>query len=115
MTKKIRLVIAGNEYYINTEENESYIRDLAAELDARITAMSNKNPHLSTTMTAVLLALEYSDANHQLSNEIAELNSALQHATEDTACATVEANEALREIERLNRENLRLRELLTEK
>ena len=58
MLKKVRLVIAGNDYYINTDEDEDYIRSLAAKLEKDLTAMSNGNPCLSTTMAAVLNSLQ---------------------------------------------------------
>lgn len=115
MQKKIRLVIAGNEYYINTDEDESYIRSLAAKLDRDLSVMVNANPCLSTTMAAVLCALDYSDACSQRDRTIEQLRDEARHAVADSASATVEANEAIREIKRLNEENLRLRRQLEQK
>ncbi len=115
MLKKIRLLIAGNEYYVNTEEDEEYIRGLAAKLEKDLTAMSNGNPCLSTTMAAVLCALQYSDECSQRERTIEQLKDEARHALADSASATVEANEALREIKRLSEENLRLRRMLENK
>ena len=114
LTKKVRLVIAGNEYYVNTDD-EGYIRTLACELDSQISAMSRNSPCLSTTMAAVLCALDVSDKSEQLKKEIERLERELRRAVADTASATVEANEAVREIERLSRENMRLRGIAAEK
>ena len=115
MLKKVRLVIAGNDYYINTDEDEDYIRSLAAKLEKDLTAMSNGNPCLSTTMAAVLCALEYSDECSRRDRIIEQLKDAARHAIADSASATVEANEAIREIKRLSEENLRLRRMLENK
>ena len=114
MTKKVRLVIAGNEYYVHTDD-EGYIRTLASELDNAMSTVAKKNPCLSTTMAAVICALEISDREAQLKKEIERLEREVRRATEDTASAPVEANEAVREIERLSRENARLRAVLSEK
>ena len=115
MLKKVRLVIAGNDYYINTDEDEDYIRSLAAKLEKDLTAMSNGNPCLSTTMAAVLCALEYSDECSRRDRIIEQLKDEARHAIADSASATVEANEAIREIKRLSEENLRLRRMLENK
>ena len=115
MLKKVRLVIAGNDYYINTDEDEDYIRSLAAKLEKDLTAMSNGNPCLSTTMAAVLCALEYSDECSRRDRIIEQLKDEARHAVADSASATVEANEAIREIKRLSEENLRLRRMLESK
>ena len=115
MLKKVRLVIAGNDYYINTDEDEDYIRSLAAKLEKDLTAMSNGNPCLSTTMAAVLCALEYSAECSRRDRIIEQLKDVARHAIADSASATVEANEAIREIKRLSEENLRLRRMLENK
>ena len=115
MLKKVRLVIAGNDYYINTDEDEDYIRSLAAKLEKDLIAMSNGNPCLSTTMAAVLCALEYSDECSRRDRIIEQLKDEARHAIADSASATVEANEAIREITRLSEANLRLRRMLENK
>ena len=108
MQQKIRLVIAGNEYYVNTDD-EQHIRELAADVDRRLTDMSRENPCLSTTMAAVLCALQLRDEKSQCDRDIAELKDRVRRAEADSASATIEANEAVREIRRLTDELLRLR------
>ncbi len=115
MDSKIRLVIAGNEYYINTDESEEYIRSLSNEIEKSIDSLSRNNPCLSTTMAAVLCALEYCDKCHKNNEEIARLNSEVKKAIADSASSSLEASEAIKEIEYLSAENLRLRELVAEK
>ena len=109
MPKKLRLEIAGNEYYVNTDD-EQHIRELAADVDRRLTQMNRENPCLSTTMAAVLCALQMGDEKGQCEREIAELKDRVRRAEADSASATIEANEAVREIRRLTDELLRLRQ-----
>ena len=108
--QKVRLTIAGNEYIVNTDEEERYIKDLAAEVDRRLTTLMNENPHLSTTMAAVYCALDLCDERSRRDAEIEALRERVRRAENDSASATVEANEAVREIRRLTDEVLRLRQ-----
>ena len=113
MSKKIRLTVAGTEYYVNTDESESYMREIADKVDVRITSLSKANPFLSTTMAAVMCALQFCDENKKLEAELSETKRALKGATDLSACSSLESDEARREIERLNRENMRLRDKLS--
>ncbi len=113
MAKRIRLVVAGIEYYINTDEAESYMRAVGETVDARIAELSKNSPCLSTTMAAVLCALQYCDDCNKLTEEVAALRQQLKQTQEESACAGLESGEARREIERLNRENIRLRDKLS--
>lgn len=115
MASKIRLVIASNEYYVNTDDSEEYIRALGDEIEKSIEKFSRNNPCLSTTQAAVLCALEYCDKCHKNNDEIARLNGEVKNAVADLASSSIEASEAVKEIEYLSAENLRLRELVSEK
>ncbi len=115
MAKRIRLVVAGIEYYINTDESEAYMRAIGEAVDNRIDELSKSSPCLSTTMAAVLCALQYCDDLHHLNEELAAVRQQLKITQEESACAGLESGEARREIERLNKENLRLRNLLAGK
>ncbi|MBQ2705069.1 MAG: cell division protein ZapA [Clostridia bacterium] len=113
MSKKIRLTVAGIEYYVNTDESEAYMREIANKVDVQMTSLSKGNPFLSTTMAAVMCALQFCDENKKLETELAETKRALKRSTEESACSSLESDEARREIERLNRENMRLRDKLS--
>ena len=108
--QKVRLTIAGNEYIVNTDEEERYLKDLAQEVDSRLAALVRDNPHLSTTMAAVYCALDLCDERSRRDAEIETLKERVRRAENDSASATIEANEAVREIRRLTEEVLRLRE-----
>lgn len=113
MSKKIRLTVAGIEYYVNTDESEAYMREIADKVDVRMGSLSKDNPFLSTTMAAVMCALQFCDENKKLEAELNDTKRQLKQATEQSACSSLESDEARREIERLNRENMRLRDKLS--
>lgn len=113
MSKRIKLTVAGIEYYINTDESEMYMNSIAGVVNERIKSLSAANPCLSTTMAAVICALQFCDENKKLEGELAGLRLDLKQVNEQSACTSLESDEARREIERLNRENIRLRDMLS--
>lgn len=113
MAKKIKLHIGGQDYYINTDDDENYIRAISNELEGRINEMAQQNPYLSSMMVAVLVALEYCDESKKIQQKIEQMQGAIKETSEDSVCSYLEADEAKREIERLNRENIRLRNLIS--
>jgi cell division protein ZapA (FtsZ GTPase activity inhibitor) len=115
MANKIKLCIGGQDYYINTDDDENYIRAISNELEGKITALTRQNPYLSATMAAVLVALDYCDQSKKALRQIERLNDDVKERDERSACSYLEADEARREIERLNRENIRLRNRLANK
>ena len=106
---KVNVTIAGNEYIVNTDEEERYIRELADEVERRLTKLMEDIPQLSTTMAAVYCALDLCDERCRRDAEIEQLKERLRRAENDSAAATVEANEAVREIRRLTDELIRQR------
>lgn len=115
MANQIKLIVGGIEYLINTQENESYIQNLGDELNRRLDSLTRENPYLSTTMVAVLAALEYCDESKKAHADAENLRQQMKGYVEDAACARLEADEARREIERLGRENQTLRSRLSER
>lgn len=109
MSNKIRLTVGGIEYTITSDDEESYVRKVGDQLNKRLDELSRHNPFLSTTMVAVLAALEFCDDSLKATAECNSLKMELKRAVEDAACARLEADEARREIERLGRENRLLR------
>ena len=105
MSNKIRVKVGGMEYCLNSDDDELYIKNLAAELDRRLDAIAKQSPFLSTTMTAVVAALEYSDQAKKQSRENDELRQDLRRALEDTACAKLEADILRRKLAHYEGEN----------
>ena len=105
MSNKIRVKVGGMEYCLNSDDDELYIKNLAAELDRRLDSIAKKSPFLSTTMTAVVAALEYSDQAKKQALENEELRQDLRRALEDTACAKLEADILRRKLAHYEGEN----------
>lgn len=80
MANKIRITVGGIKYSVISDDSEEYLKELGRELELRLDYFAKKNPFLSTTMVAVLAALEgYDNAkkaqleNEQLKSEINRL------------------------------------------
>jgi len=103
---KIKLQVGGIEYVLNSNDDESYVRYIGEEVHHRLEVLKEQNAYLSTTMIAVLSALEYCDEAKKANMDAEKLRQQLKSYVEDAACARLEAEEARREIERLNKELL---------
>ena len=109
MANKIKIVVGGVDYIVYSDDNEEYLRGLGDELGRRMDLLASSKPFLSTTMVAVMTALDYLDQNKKLAAEIDKLKVQIKDRSEDSASARIDAEEARREIERLSRENSALR------
>lgn len=111
MKSKVRLNVCGMDYYITSEDEESYIRAIGDEVDRKMSDMMAGNTNVSTTMAAVISALSYADDAKKAQETADGLRAQIKDYVEETSRARLEADEAKREIERLRRElqGLRLR------
>ena len=58
---RVRLEICETEYIVTSEEPESYMLELGAQLDRDMRTLMNNDSRISTTMAAVLAALNNAD------------------------------------------------------
>lgn len=109
MANKIRLNVGGIDYIINSNDDEEYVRNIGTELNQKLRSLAEECPYLSTTMVAVMAALEYCDTAKKAEKSCDKLKSQHKLASEELACLRLEVDEARREIDRLSRENRQLR------
>lgn len=111
---RIRLNICGAEFALTSDDSESYIHAIAEEVEAGITEMVEKNPHISIATAGIISALNYCDAQHKAEDAADNLRSQIKDYLEDSSRARTEADEARREVERLKKEMQTLRARLSE-
>lgn len=101
MEKKVhKLLIAGEEYRIVSDESTDYMQELAHELDTKMTGIL-RGSRVSTTQAAILVALQYADEAAKNSGNADSLRSQLKSYLEDSAQAKSERDFYKRELERL--------------
>lgn len=98
MANQIRFKIGGMEYAVMSDDDELYIKSLAAELDCKINDLARKNPFLSTTMVAVLAALDACDAAKKQAIENESLRLEIKGLLEQSARLRLEADSANRKL-----------------
>ena len=101
MDKKLhKLLIAGEEYRIVSDESSEYMQELAHEVDAKMTTIL-RGSRVSTTQAAILVALQYADDALKNSGSADSLRSQLKAYLEDAAQAKSERDFYKRELERI--------------
>ncbi len=102
--EKIRLLIAGEEYNIGTDDDLDYVAKLGEELDKKISTLLRDNARISVTQAAIVTALEYADAAKKSETVSENLRTQIQEYLEDAARARTDAEISKRELERLSKE-----------
>lgn len=96
---QIKFTVGGIQYCVNSDnEDEAYIKGIASELEQQMDAIAKKSPFLSTTMVAVLAALDAYDYAKKANNQIEKLKLELKSAMEQSAISRLEANRLEREL-----------------
>jgi cell division protein ZapA len=66
MKKELTIQLAGQTLTIRSDEDESYVADLAASVDSQIRDISRGQPGVSTLSLALMAALTMADEVHKL-------------------------------------------------
>lgn len=77
-SKKIAVTVAGQSFYLKTEQNEEYLVSLAETLDGRIEAMREANPSLTALKAAVLISMELLDDYKKLEADYEEFRKEME-------------------------------------
>ena len=70
MMNQIRLTVGGVKYTVKSDKNAEYLNALGNELEDRLRRITKRNPTLSTTMVAIIAALEASDEAKKAKDEL---------------------------------------------
>lgn len=105
MANKIRFTVGGICYSIYSEDSEEYIHEIGRELERKMDKLARNNPFLSTTMVAVLAAMDATDALKKTEAQNAELLKEIKALSERCAIARSDADHAVRQLEELKRKN----------
>lgn len=92
MSNKIRLKIGGMEYSVTSDDDAAYIISLGAELEKKMNSVRAKSPFLSTTMAAVMTALEALDESKKQQAENEKLRLENKRLLEESAMARLDAD-----------------------
>lgn len=101
MANIIRMKIGGIEYSITSDDDSAYIKGIASELERKLNEVKKKSPFLSTTMAAIVTALECMDEKKKTEAENESLRLDIKKLLEETACAKLDAELYKRKLDEL--------------
>ncbi len=102
--RKVKIDIVGSTYTLTTTEPEGHVHDLADEISADIKGLMDRNPTLSLNDALVLCTVSYLNEYKKEHNNADHIRSQLKEYLGDTARARMEADEANRRAEKLQKE-----------
>ncbi len=114
MKNRVKVVICGKTYPIQSEETPSYVTNLAKDLDKRINDFMDENPTVSVTAAAVMVGLELMDESFRAVADGDHIRAQIKGYVEESANARLEADQLHREINMLKKENEMLKKKLDE-
>lgn len=113
--QKVKVTIAGGEYFIVTQDSVERLEELAEELDKNIQSILAENANLSLTQAAVLSALNFSDAYKKADESADSLRGQINGYIEEATRAKFEQTQTEKEVQRLKAEIQRLEKILATK
>ena len=98
---KVRFTVAGMDFCILTNDNEEYIRSLAAKVDEKISRYVKDSSGISMTQAATLTAMEYADENRRKENILDNIKEQLKSYLDDAAKTKAERDSYKEKYEQL--------------
>ncbi len=99
---RVALYIGGTEYFLNSDEDTNYVVKVGHEVDRKISDLLEQNSRISTTAAAVFAALDFCDKNFKAEESAQNLRNQIKEYVDDSNRARMEADEARKEVARLN-------------
>ncbi len=90
MSGTIKLTVGGITYAVKGEGSQEYLNGLGNELERKMARFARQNPTLSTTMIAILAALEFCEEAKQAKSENEKLKQELSYALKDPVQLRIE-------------------------
>ena len=105
---RIKIILAGKEYAIQTEESVSYVKQLAESLNTKIEEFMQQNEALSMTSASMLVALGLMDDCIKAASDKDNLRKQVIDYLEEATRSRTEITELKKEIESLRQKNAML-------
>lgn len=112
MMNRVKVVLCGKEYVLQTEDAPSYVYQLAKALEKRISDITENNPRVSAHSAVMMVALSTMDEMTKANNSIEVIRSQVKEYVDEAGKARLERDAALREIEVLKAKVEQLENLL---
>lgn len=105
---RIKIILAGKEYTIQTEESGSYVKQLAESLNKKIEEFMQANESVSMTSASMLVALGLMDDCIKASSDKDNLRKQVIDYLEEATRSRTEITELKKELDALHEKNAML-------
>lgn len=112
MMSRVKVVLCGKEYVLQTEDAPSYVYQLAKTLEKRISDITENNPRVSSHSAVMMVALSTMDELTKANNSVEVIRSQVKEYVDEAGKARLERDAALREIDTLRAKIEQLENLL---
>ncbi|WMJ21811.1 cell division protein ZapA [Paludicola sp. MB14-C6] len=102
---KIKIVLCGKEYTIQTDESVSYVKKIAEALDSRIEDFMSQNETVSVTSASMLVSLGLMDDCMKAASDKDNLRKQVIDYLEEATKARTQIMELKKEVEALRQQN----------
>ncbi|HAG13333.1 MAG TPA: cell division protein ZapA [Ruminococcus sp.] len=99
MINRVKVVLCGKEYILQTEDAPSYVYQLAKNLEKRISDITENNPRVSAHSAVMMVALSTMDELTKANNSVEVIRSQVKEYVDEAGKARLERDAALREID----------------
>ena len=99
MMSRVKVVLCGKEYVLQTEEAPSYVYQLAKTLEKRISDITETNPRISAHSAVMMVALSTMDELTKANASVEVIRSQVKEYVDEVGKARMERDAALREID----------------
>lgn len=99
MINRVKVVLCGREYVLQTEDAPSYVYQLAKNLEKRISDITENNPRVSAHSAVMMVALSTMDELTKANNSVEVIRSQVKEYVDEAGKARLERDAALREID----------------
>ncbi len=99
MMSRVKVVLCGKEYVLQTEEAPSYVYQLAKTLEKRISDITESNPRISAHSAVMMVALSTMDELTKANASVEVIRSQVKEYVDEAGKARMERDAALREID----------------
>ena len=96
---RVKVVLCGKEYVLQTEEAPSYVYQLAKTLEKRISDITEKSPRISAHSAVMMVALSTMDELTKANASVEVIRSQVKEYVDEAGKARMERDAALREID----------------
>ncbi len=101
MLNRVKVIICGREYMLQTEEAPSYVYNLAKLLERQITEIIENSPRASIHSASVMVALSTMDELSKMTANVESIRAQVKEYVDEAGKARIERDTALRENETL--------------